>query len=133
MKHSRKIALVLLGSVAMTSLAACNEDKKSEQQSSASEQSTQGQNNSGSNWMMPAFIGYMLGNWMGSNSANNYSSLRNEEERRRSSSPVIVPSTSQPGTRTYAEPPTTSQPAQPGAVSRGGFGGTANAMSSAGS
>lgn len=134
MKHSRKIALVLLGSVAMTSLTACNEDTKSEQQSSAGEQSTQGQNNSGSNWMMPAFIGYMIGNWMGNRSSNNYSSFRDEEERQHRASTVIAPPlTSNPGSSAGTVSPSNSQPAQPPAVTRGGFGGTANAMSSAGS
>lgn len=136
MKHSRKIALVLLGSVAMTSVTACNEDKKSEQQSAVSEQSEQGQHNSGSNWMMPAFIGYMIGNWMGNRSSNNYSSFRDEEERRRDVQPVINPSVSQPvqpGRSTTSVAPPTSQTTQPGTVSRGGFGGTANEMSNAGS
>jgi uncharacterized protein YgiB involved in biofilm formation len=132
MKHSKKIALVLLGSVAMTSLAACNEDKKTDEQASASKETVQYQHGYGSdNSIIPAVIGYLLGKRDGIMSTRGDSSFRDEEERRRSSTPVIVPSTSQPGT-TAVSPPT-SPPAQPGAVSRGGFGSTANAMSNAGS
>lgn len=116
MKQSKKIVLVLLGSIALTAVSACKEEPKTAKQLT---ETTQSENlHSGSlGW----FWGFLLGR-----SSMPFTAPNTDDTRSRIATPI---SGAQGSVGSAPAAPTAPNAAVPNTVTRGGLGSTANSMS----
>lgn len=122
MKQSKKIVLVLLGSIALTAVSACKEEPKTKQQQSAEVTQPRRDNfennqSSSLGW----FWGFLLGR-----SSMPFTAPYTDDTRSRIATPVIG---TQGSVGAAPAAPPAPNAAVPNTVTRGGLGSTANSMS----